>query len=1157
MRGGTWNIRGLSYSYRQVQSLMLNNQLDWLFITETHLQPESKPLHWDDWLVHSLPQPIRNNQRSGRNHGGIALMINPSRVRHVQVIASCPESRYAMYKIDGLLVVGTYLAPSLPQTAFEEAMDKIAQLLPTERFEEPAIIIGDLNSNLKLHDSLPATCPRGRFLTGFTVTNDLEPALPSDGNYGTTVSQSPHWLDMILMNPAASTCSTRLHHDHRIRAYSDHVPVQWEYELPAQNEAQLQPVAMTISNIRFKLAKLQIPEIRARHRRYIETNMTEFRTFADERMHEFRMCPRPTIAYRARVANQLNNKLTDAIIDAADRSCGRCKPTVCASRELPSPTISRLQTVVSKLQTEINELDLPPENWRHETIRKTIEKLRKAMQTQSKDQWRSFTEQMDEDDISLFLQTLKRMRRGRSKGITPELSKAELDHIADTYETQTCPCASAPFGFQPVQQKPDEVVINPDQGNPWDAPPPTNINERFSTEAVLRCIRHSGNGKASGIDNISKELLGDTLRPTDDSTTIAAIATLFDYLYEIGCLPDTWATALVVPIYKNKGSRTDWTNWRPISLLPYLRKIFESCMSQSIVLDGYSPMQGGFCPQKSTLDQVATLSHAIHILKRKKSKVYMAFLDIWAAFDTVDRKTLWDLCRNRGTPDRDIRLLSRLQESNCNAVVGHNIQSRTYHAAAGVQQGGTLSPLLYNVLIDGLCQRLEEAQLGIFTADRKHIPGGLYADDVVLIADSPEKLQLALDICERHSQELKYRWKPSKSHIVASDERNQFMLYARPLEYVPHFKYLGVPVNANGICGDELILQNIQKAKQASQYLSSLGVNSNGFTPYRNALAWKTFVRPCYEYGLSLLALSKQQIHRIESSMNATLKKAIGGYSSSSSEAIRQLCLVDPIDMRHAELQSKLVLRLVNASPMSLVKRWLGDALQDSSSPLRQAIAQNNLLKQKWQPPPMGPRLPQLWTESETAAMQFNLSRNRPWTYDANGEYPPGQQSIQSSDVKNWKQERTSERYASYTRSNSNILARDLPEIDKTSNILKKLKLSRFHWRLLLGWLIGFFPSHRKQQCHVCGNQLPESGVRRHVALCVLSLPTSNIPPDISERARMASTPAAWARRATSDPITDMIWLLAAAADPNQSPVTTTLTQCLEAVCSLVLLRNP
>ena len=104
------------------------------------------------------------------------------------------------------------------------------------------------------------------------------------------------------------------------------------------------------------------------------------------------------------------------------------------------------------------------------------------------------------------------------------------------------------------------------------------MEQRFSPANVHRLLRRAGGGKASGPDSISKELLGTTLRGATPSATVSGIAFYLKAIYMLGVVPAMWKQSLVVPLYKGKGSRNNYCNWRPISLLCFFRKISESCI---------------------------------------------------------------------------------------------------------------------------------------------------------------------------------------------------------------------------------------------------------------------------------------------------------------------------------------------------------------------------------------------------------------------------------------------------------------------------------------------------------------------------------------------------------------------------------------------------
>lgn len=1146
LSGGTWNIRGLRFDYNNVQDFMNACKVDWLVITETHLMPGTLPLNRDRWLLHSATRPVNTVDgfiRAGRNHGGIGFMARPSIVKRMVITHQHPNASYVVYNLNGMVIIGVYLEPNMDIQTFGETLESIGDYLPEDP-TTPAVITGDFNLSLAWDDNGIRDCQRGRALRTFLEHHNLTPALPHDNNYCTTTAQqTTRWLDLCLLNDNAYQSLAQCKHIHQYCAYSDHVPVVCTFNL--NDTARPPTITTTATNRRYKLTKLEDPVVGRRHAEMLNGEMQKVQHWLDEQMVYFhRATITPSKQRRQALVNQIAAKIDKAIIHTAETILGAQCPDESTGgrkqRRVQSAKIQRLEGIISKLQSEVVNSQLPTADWRHSAIRRTQKQLHSAMQEQNKTEWKKFAENISNEKIAIYLSTLKRIRRGKQRGVSPDLAQQDLDEIATTYESQMCPCDQADFGIQPRQLRPQEVPAYHDQGLPWNSPAPDDFEDRFSPETVGKLLRNSASGKASGLDNICKELLGATLHPKRrnnrdgtqqvENQTISTIANVFKAIYEIGVPPERWCKALVVPIFKDKGSRTDWSNWRPISLLPYLRKTYESCFKSSIVLNGFHPLQGGFCPSKSTLDQVATLDQAIHILKRNRKTRFIAFLDIWAAFDSVDRNKLWDICIQRGMCRRDIQFLSLLQEGNESYVVGRNKTSRPFKARAGVQQGGTISPLLYNCLIDGLCEQLDAAGLGVHTSQRCHIPGGLFADDVFIITDTAAKLQQSLDICERYSQQFAFRWKPSKSFVVASKHDQPFTIYGNQLEFVKTFKYLGIPIGVDGIEVEDLIFQNMKKAQAASRFMSAIGVNAAGFAPYRNALAWKSFVRPCYEYGLCLIQPSPSQLQRLDQSMNASLKKAIGGYSSSSSAVIQELCLVDPADVRVSYLQLRQIIRMMNADDGTLVKRWLGDALQDSSSPLRKLMDGNGLFDHVWKKTPMGPELRQLWTEAEMAAVYFGRTEGLPWPARNDGAF----QNIPVIDpnaVQEWKDDQKQVRMVRAIQEGNNILWRDLPPITRANNPLKMLQLERKDWRLLLGWLTGFFPSHRRNQvCHVCGDfdiVNSSDSLREHVANCAQRLAGFPVLPHIlKHEVDRLCTDQVRLRRSSNDSITLAFWLI-------------------------------
>lgn len=76
--------------------------------------------------------------------------------------------------------------------------------------------------------------------------------------------------------------------------------------------------------------------------------------------------------------------------------------------------------------------------------------------------------------------------------------------------------------------------------------------------------------KATGLDNILAQLL----RECSDLLAEPLIH-IFSQCSITGIFPDGWKSARVTPLYKNSGKRSDATNYRPISVIPLVAKVFE------------------------------------------------------------------------------------------------------------------------------------------------------------------------------------------------------------------------------------------------------------------------------------------------------------------------------------------------------------------------------------------------------------------------------------------------------------------------------------------------------------------------------------------------------------------------------------------------------
>jgi len=121
---------------------------------------------------------------------------------------------------------------------------------------------------------------------------------------------------------------------------------------------------------------------------------------------------------------------------------------------------------------------------------------------------------------------------------------------------------------------------------------------------------------------------------------------LFNVVLDTGIIPETWTTGIIIPVYKNKGCPTDPDNFRAITLISCLGKLFTSIVNTRLNFFANEVTlihenQAGFRKGYSTIDNIFVLHVLIELYFSFGKKLFCTFIDFRKAFDTVSRSGLW------------------------------------------------------------------------------------------------------------------------------------------------------------------------------------------------------------------------------------------------------------------------------------------------------------------------------------------------------------------------------------------------------------------------------------------------------------------------------------------------------------------------------------
>ncbi|CAH2207953.1 jg27941, partial [Pararge aegeria aegeria] len=156
---------------------------------------------------------------------------------------------------------------------------------------------------------------------------------------------------------------------------------------------------------------------------------------------------------------------------------------------------------------------------------------------------------------------------------------------------------------------------------------------------VSKLIDDLNTNTALGIDGVSSKAIKCIKNVLAEKLTIC-----INHCFDQGLFPDTLKVAKVSPIFKS-GSKSDPGNYRPISVLPVLSKIFEKAIYSRLIqylnsINFLYEKQYGFRSKSSTISAAIDLVTNMKLQIDKKQIVVGIFIDLKKAFDTVSHNLL-------------------------------------------------------------------------------------------------------------------------------------------------------------------------------------------------------------------------------------------------------------------------------------------------------------------------------------------------------------------------------------------------------------------------------------------------------------------------------------------------------------------------------------
>lgn len=277
------------------------------------------------------------------------------------------------------------------------------------------------------------------------------------------------------------------------------------------------------------------------------------------------------------------------------------------------------------------------------------------------------------------------------------------------------------------------------------------------------------------------------------------LSSIFNGLLETGSFPKVLKSSILIPIFK-KGKKDNPSNYRPISLLPVLGKLFETLINirlkefiESTVK--FDPNQFGFLQNSNT---EAALLQTLNNLNKHLDKgdyAITVFVDLQKAFDTVNHQLLLSSLDEMGIRGLPLKLLTDYLAERYVKMRIENEISEPLLLRAGVPQGSVLGPTLYFLFINNIRYIGLKGQYTI------------YADDTSITYHS----KTCEDLTRKVNSDLRtyYSWLQGNK-LQANTNKTVFMLFSQKnkpsinpnikmnhaeLSRVKSIKYLGIEID--------------------------------------------------------------------------------------------------------------------------------------------------------------------------------------------------------------------------------------------------------------------------------------------------------------------------------------------------------------------------
>jgi len=268
------------------------------------------------------------------------------------------------------------------------------------------------------------------------------------------------------------------------------------------------------------------------------------------------------------------------------------------------------------------------------------------------------------------------------------------------------------------------------------------INVPITEYEMERCLSKTKD-KMPGPDMITNKMIKNCHYKYKEE-----LLSIFNQSLLSGEVPGGWKLGYVSMILKPSKPRENCSSYRPITLLSCIGKLMERIIKSRIehhleIKQLLSPNQYGFRPSRSTEDIISLVTNKVNAAVHNKEICLILYIDLKGAFDKVWRQGALLKMAKLGVHGNVLSWLRSYFDQRTQSVVIHGNLSEKMNIDVGVPQGGVLSPLLFNVMLQDIPTNPNSKTY-------------IFADDITIVCSGPDIQRLASDM-QSHLDDLQ-KW---------------------------------------------------------------------------------------------------------------------------------------------------------------------------------------------------------------------------------------------------------------------------------------------------------------------------------------------------------------------------------------------------------------